>query len=184
MATTTSTPSMTWEAFERLPDGDGVHREIIEGELQVLPPAKSRHSNIAAKLFEALLPLQQQALGRVYLEAGYKLSAEPATWIQPDVSFLSMTRVRETPADQYFKGAPELAIEIISPSETAANLQHKVDLLLKSGGLAVWAIYPDDRTVMVHLPDGTSFTRVTGESLEAPFLLAGWSIEVAKLFED
>ena len=95
-----------------------------------------------------------------------------------------MTRVRETPADQYFKGAPELAIEIISPSETAANLQHKVDLLLKSGGLAVWAIYPDDRTVMVHLPDGTSFTRVTGESLEAPFLLAGWSIEVAKLFED
>jgi hypothetical protein len=84
MATTTSTTPQskhvtTWEAFERLPDGDGLHREILEGEVQVLPPVKSGHSKIASKLFQMLFPLQQRGLGDVYLEAGYKLSEAPPT---------------------------------------------------------------------------------------------------------
>jgi len=88
----TTTPSLTWEAFERLPDGDGMHREILEGELQVLPPAKSKHSQIASNCFEALLPLKVKGIGRVYLGAGYKLSENPPTWVQPDVSFLRAER--------------------------------------------------------------------------------------------
>jgi Uma2 family endonuclease len=183
MATTTSTPLLTWEAFERLPDGDGLHREIIEGELQILPPAKSGHSNIANRLFETLLALQQRGLGRVYLEAGYKLSEQPPTWIQPDASFLKTERVRETAVDGYFTGAPELAVEIVSPSETAAKLHHKVELLLGGGALAVWVIYPDTQTVLVHLPDGTSITRLVGDTLTAPYLQEGWELRVATLFE-
>src|SRR6202161_2550511 len=106
MATTTSTNpqsihAMTWEAFERLPDGDGLHRELLEGELQTLPPAKSGHSRIASKLFELLFVLQQRGLGRVYLEAGYKLSEIPPSWIQPDASFLRLERVQATAADVY-----------------------------------------------------------------------------------
>ena len=184
MATTTSTPLMTWEAFERLPDGDGLHREILAGKLQILPPAKSLHSRIAAKVFEALLALQQRGLGRAFLEAGYKLSEDPATWIQPNASFLKLERVQQTPADGYFSGAPELAVEIVSPSETATSLQRKVELLLASGSVAVWVIYPETRTVNVHLPDRTSFTRAVGHPLTAPFLLAGWELPVATLFED
>ncbi|HEV2201831.1 MAG TPA: Uma2 family endonuclease [Bryobacteraceae bacterium] len=188
MAATTSTPpktepAMTWEAFERLPDGDGLHREIIEGELQILPPVKSKHSKIATKLFEVLLPLQQRGLGSVFLEAGYKLSEKPPTWIQPDASFLKTERVRETPSDGYFTGAPELAVEIVSPSETAVKLQRKVELLLGGGALAVWVIYPETQTVSVHLPDGTSVTRLVGDMLTAPFLLKGWELPVATLFE-
>lgn len=188
MAATTSTPPktepvMTWEAFEQLPDGDGLHREIIEGELQILPPVKSKHSKIATKLFELLFPLQQRGLGTVFLEAGYKLSEKPPTWIQPDASFLKMERVRETPADGYFTGAPELAVEIVSPSETAAKLRRKVELLLGGGAQAVWVIYPDTQSVSVHLPDGTSFTRLAGDTLTAPYLLDGWELPVATLFE-
>ncbi len=174
---------MTWEAFERLPDGDGLHREILQGELQTLPPVKSIHSKIASKLFELLFPLQQRGIGSVYLEAGFKLSETPPTWIQPDASFLKIDRVRETAEDGYFLGAPELAVEIVSPSETAAMLQRKVELLLSNGGLAVWVIYPETRTVVVHLPDGTSFTRNPGEKLTAAFLLEGWDFPVAALFE-
>jgi Uma2 family endonuclease len=183
MATTTSTPILTWEAFERLPDGDGLHREILEGELQILPPAKSKHSNIASKLFELLFPLQQRGLSRVYLEAGYKLSQDPPTWIQPDASFLRLERVRETADDGYFIGAPELAVEVVSPSETARDLQRKVSLLLAAGSQIVWVVYPETQTVTVHLPDGTASTRNTGDVLTAPQMLEGWSIPVGALFE-
>jgi Uma2 family endonuclease len=188
MATTTSTTpqsthAMTWEAFERLPDGDGLHREILEGELQILPPVKSKHSNIANKLFEVLFALQQRGIGRVYLEAGYKLSEAPPTWIQPDASFLKMERIRETEGDGYFTGAPELAVEVVSPSETARDLQRKIGLLLAGGSQVVWVVYPETQTVTVHLPDGTSSTRTIGDSLSLPQLLEGWELPVSALFE-
>ncbi len=100
MATTTN--ALTFAAFEQLPDGDGMHRELIEGELQILPPAKSAHTVIAKRVFKLLLALEDRADGQVYSEAGYKLGTDPSTWIQPDVSFLKNDRVRATPAGGYF----------------------------------------------------------------------------------
>ena len=184
MATTTSTPRLTWEAFARLPDGDGMHREILEGELQVLPPAKSGHSQIASRVFAILSALQERGLGKVYLEAGYKLSENPPTWIQPDASFLGIDRALGTAGGDYFTGGPELAIEIVSPSESARDLEHKVRLLLAAGSHAVWVIYPESQSVHVHLPDGTSSTRGVRDSLSAPQLLKSWEFPVRQLFED
>ena len=190
MAATTSTPSlgieessqmMTWEAFERLPDGDGMHREIIEGELQALPPAKFGHSQIATHCYEILRELKEKGIGRVYMEAGCKLSEDPATWLQPDVSFIGAAR-KLPAADDYLAGAPDLAVEIVSPSEAAVTLQAKVELLLAAGGRAVWVVYPSTQTIVVHLPGGTSFTRTIGDTLDAPYLLEGWQFPVAKLF--
>jgi Uma2 family endonuclease len=178
------TPSLTWEAFERLPDGDGMHREILEGELQVLPLATSGQSQIASNCFGALLPLKVKGIGRVYLEAGYKLSENPPTWIQPDASFLGLERARGTAGGDYFTGGPDLAVEIVSPSESARDLEHKVRLLLAAGSHAVWVIYPESQSVRVHLPDGTSFTRGVRDSLSAPQLLQSWEFPVAQLFED
>jgi Uma2 family endonuclease len=181
---TTSTGIMSWEDFERLPSGDGYHREILEGELQVLPPAKSGHSLIAGNTAESLRRLQKRRLGRVLSEAGYKLSQSPPTWVQPDVSFLTQERIQTTDENGYFIGAPELAIEIVSPSESGADIQRKVTLLLAAGSKAVWLIYPKTKTVQVHLPDGTAFTRGISDTLSAPFLLAGWEFPVAQLFAD
>jgi Uma2 family endonuclease len=179
MATTTNL--LTWKEFEQLPDE---HLEILEGELITLPPPKSGHSLIAANTFLLLHPLQANGLGRVYQEAGYKLSEDPASWIQPDVSFLKMERVRATKPNDYFLGAPELAVEVVSPSETAQTLNRKIDLLLAGGSCAVWVIYPADHEVRVFLPDGTSFRRGLGDVLTIPELLPGWELPVAKLFED
>jgi Uma2 family endonuclease len=181
MATTTNL--LSWEAFEKLPD-DGMHHEVIQGELITLPPPKSGHSTIASNAFKALLPLEGRKLGRVYAEAGYKLSEDPATWIQPDVSFLRQERVRATLSDGYFEGAPDLAIEVISPSESARDVERKAELLLANGSRAVWIVYPDTSKVRVYLPDGTSFTRGTNDKLSLPELLPGWEFPVAKLFED
>src|SRR5712692_3708459 len=181
MATTTNL--LSWEAFEQLPD-DGMHREIIQGELITLPPPKSIHSLVASKAAEALRPFRERGLGRVLLEAGYKLSEDPATWIQPDVSFLREDRVRATAPDGYFIGAPELAIEVVSPSESARDLDRKVEALLAAGGQQVWVVHTESRKVRVFLRDGTSYSRGVNDTLSAPELLPGWELAVAKLFED
>ena len=183
MATTTSSALMTWEAFERLPDGDGLHREILEGELQILPPAKLNHTRIARRVAKALEALEDRGLGEALPEGGYKLSENPPSWIQPDVSFLRSDRLQHVEDGTYAIGAPELAIEIVSPSETATMLQRKVELLLGSGAQAVWVIYPDSKTVTVHLPNGTSATRGVNDTLAAPFLAEDWTLPVATIFE-
>ena len=92
-----------------------------------------------------------------------------------------MSRVEAVSEDGYFLGAPDLAIEVVSPSESARDLNKKVSLMLKSGSLAVWVIYPEERTVQVHRPDGTSYA---ADTLTLPELLAGWEAPVASLFED
>ena len=182
MATTTG--QITWQAFEQLPDGDGWHREVVEGELIVLPPPKSKHSEIARRANRTLSALEDRGFVRVYMEAGYKLSDDPPSWIQPDVSVLRMERARATSGDDYFVGSPELAIEVVSPSETARDLNRKIDALLAGGSLAVWVIYPEEREVRVFVPGGTSYTRREGEMLTLPELPPGWELPVVRLFED
>ncbi len=139
MATTTH--QLKWESFEKLPDSDGLHRELIEGELQILPPPKLGHSKVASNAAEAIRPLREHFGGRIFLEAGYQLTEDRRNWIQPDVSFVRTERVRNTPDSGYLHGGPDLAIEVVSPSESAADLNRKVELLLKAGSLAVWVIY-------------------------------------------
>lgn len=182
MATTTH--QITWESFEKLPDSDGLHRELIEGELQILPPPKSGHSKIAGNAAEALRPLRDLLGGRIFLEAGYLLSEDRRNWIQPDVSFLRPERVRSTADSDYFLGAPDLAIEVVSPSESAADLNRKVELLLKAGSLAVWVLYPQQREVRMFFPNGASYRKGIGDTLSMPKLLPGWEFPVARLFED
>lgn len=177
----TSTKLLTWQEFEQLPDE---HLEILEGELITLPPPKSKHSLIAENTVEGLRPLKANGLGRILCEAGYKLSEDPPTWIQPDVSFLKMERVRATPPNSYFLGAPELAVEVVSPSETAEELNRKIELLLRHGSMVVWVMYSVNREVRVFLPDGTSFKRGVNEVLTLPEWLPGWELPVARLFED
>ena len=176
-----TTNALTFAAFEQLPDGDGMHRELIEGELQILPPAKSRHSQIAKRVFKLLLALEDRADGQAFQEAGYKLSSDPSTWIQPDVSFLKNDRVDATPGEGYFLGPPELAVEVVSPSESARDLKRKINLLLKGGGHAVWVVYPEERTVEIYSPNGTS---ATTEVLSVPGLFGEWTAPAASLFED
>jgi Uma2 family endonuclease len=115
-------------------------------------------------------------------EAGYKLSDDPPTWIQPDVSFLTRERVLETDPNGYFLGAPDLAVEIISPSESARHIERKIALLLAHGSAAVWVIYPDSRTVHVHTPDRKSISLAQDEVLTLPDFLPGWELPVSGIF--
>jgi Uma2 family endonuclease len=154
---------------------------VVEGELIVSPPTESRRARLIKAVARALAPVENGGEWSVFVEAGYRLSTDPPTGIQPDVSVLS-ERAQATSGDDYFVRPPELAVEVVSPSETARDLARKVDLLLAGGSLAVWVIYPEKREVRVFVPDGTSFTRRGAETLTLPELLPGWELPVAMFF--
>jgi Uma2 family endonuclease len=180
MAATTNL--LTWEAFEQLPD-DCMHYEVLEGELVALPPAEPIHNSIATRILLALVVIDAKCGFRARMELGFRLTIKPPTFIQPDVSVVKAERLATAEREGSFFGAPELAVEVVSPSESASDIERKVELLLKHGSEAVWVVYPRGRRVRVHCADGTSRIFGAGESLTLPSILPGWELPVAQIFE-
>lgn len=175
-----ATAPLTLEEFSKLPRGEERH-ELSAGELTTMPPPVSSHILVALNILEMLQAyLRQHPFARAIPEAGYVLSRNPLTIRQPDVSVLSKERIR--PSNFYFEGAPELAIEVVSPSDIAEDLQRKVDQYLRAGARQVWIVYPKGKRVQVFYADGSGCLLSETQTLEGGDLLAGFSVKVADLF--
>jgi Uma2 family endonuclease len=142
---------MTVAEFEQLPDDGRVH-ELLEGEHLVSPFPKIGHSKLQHRLFQHLLKHCPQG-GEAYMEIGYRLSEH--TLLRPDLSIASaeQTDIHE---NEWAKGAPMLAVEIVSPSNSAREIARKISVYLRHGGREVWVVYPEERQIHVHEPNGTS----------------------------
>lgn len=174
---------LSLEQFEQLPD-DGLLHELDEGDLVVMPPPKPRHGTVLLTLGNLLKEfLRKTPAGSVTTQIGFLLKQEPATVRAPDVAFLRGTRAQLALSNEYIEGAPDLAVEIVSPSDSASQMMRKVNQYLRSGGHTVWVVYPESRQAHVFEAAGTS--RVLGEdqTLDAPNLLPGFSVPVKNLFE-
>src|SRR5450432_2357282 len=119
---------MTFAEFENLPESPG-KRELLDGELIELPPAKQKHLIIQHRIAEVLRRyLAGRGLGVVngvvngvaYIEAGFYLAA--GHWVQPDVSIVLNEQISRSDPDGYLEGAPALAVEVISPGNTAESV--------------------------------------------------------------
>jgi Uma2 family endonuclease len=181
MATVISAP-LTVQEFAQLPD-DGVRHEISEGELITKAPPKFLHTLVAVAVFEVLQAyLKQHGGARAFPEAGYVLSHDPLTIRQTDVSVLSAERIRATDVNGYVEGAPELAVEIVSPSHSAQDLEIKVQQYLHTGAKQVWVVYPITKRVHIFLAGGQLTILDKTQTVDAGDLLPGFSIKVADLF--
>jgi Uma2 family endonuclease len=181
MATVLSAP-VTLEEFARLPK-DGVRHELNAGELLTLPPVKSLHSLVALAVLEVLQQhLQKHGASRAIPETGFILSRDPLTIRQPDISVLSRERIRAANLDSYFDGAPELAVEVVSPSDSAEDLEIKTKQYLQSGARQVWILYPKTQTVHVFSSGAAALILDRDQTLEGGDLLPGFSVPVASLF--
>lgn len=170
---------VTFQEFEKYPD-DGYKHELIQGEHIALPPPKLRHTRVQQNLQDALRPyVRQHHIGEVHIEAGFKLSAD--TWLQPDLSFVRASQVEHADPNGYYEGAPALAIEVASDSNTAAQLDLKMELYFAHGAEEVWFVFPQTRRVRVSFPDGHSETLST-ELRSA--LFPGWSAPLSAIFAD
>jgi len=151
---------LTFEEFEQMPERPG-KQELLRGELIELPPAKRRHNEASHNIFGRLSPALAEAhsrgecvdLGRVFVEMGYKLP--DGSYVQPEVS---VTHAGQ-PGDDYFEGSPAIAIEVVSPSNTAEELDLKTELFFEFGAREVWRFCPRTRHVVVHLPGKSYIVR-------------------------
>jgi Uma2 family endonuclease len=170
---------LSFEQFEKFPD-DGMKHELLQGEHIVLPPPKLRHTRIQHNLLDALRPhIRKHKLGDVQIEAGFKLSSD--TWLQPDVSFVRTAQIERADPNGYYDGAPAIAIEVASESNTAAQLDLKMELYFAHGSKEVWVVYPKTRKIAAHYPDGHSRTFTVELKSE---LLPGLSLAISSLFEN
>jgi len=176
--------TMTAQELLRLP-GTGLRRELVRGEVVETMPPGGQHGAIAVILAMLLrLWTKQTTGGYVGVEAGYILAHDPDTVRGPDVSYVRAERIPLTGIPEGFWDlAPDLAIEVVSPSETADGVREKVRDFLHAGTPLILTIYPRTREVIVHTPDGIARTYGIGDVLEFADLLPGFACSVAELFE-
>lgn len=175
---------VTADQLLRMPE-DGYRYELVAGELRKMPPAGCEHGAVGSDLQSLLGPyVKQRRLGQVFLaETGFLLARDPDTVLAPDVSFVSAERLRETPITKSFwPGAPDLAVEIVSPGDTFREIDEKAKAWLASGTRLVWVVNPAWRTVTVYRGENEIRTLTENDDLTGEDVVAGFSCRVAELF--
>ncbi len=178
-------PGKKWTAEDLMAlAGDENHYELIRGELMMMGPAGPRHGKFASRLDRAIgNHVEAHDLGEVYTaEPGFQLEADPLTIRAPDVAFVQRSRIPEGEPAGFWPLAPDLVVEIISPSETARDIHEKLDDYLRAGTCLIWLVYPDNNTVMEYRAPEQARVLTINENLEGEDVLPGFRYPLKQLF--
>lgn len=177
-----------WE-ISHDPANEGWRFELSEGILIEMSPAGAKHGKSALKLGRRIGNfVEDHKLGETTAaETGYILFKNPNgkdIVRAPDVGFVAAARIPESGMpDGYFPGAPDLAVEVISPNDEADEIQLKVTQYLKYGTRMVVLAYPKSQTVVVHTPTSTH-TLDINDTLDGGAVLPGFTLPVRDIFAD
>lgn len=179
------TTLMTAEDLLALPD-DGSTYELIEGELRQMPPTSGEHSRVELYVaFWLMSYVYLHRLGKVYgSDAGFRLKRSPDTVLCPDTSFVRTERVPRDDQTGIIELAPDLAVEVISPSNTITEMDDKVAAYLAAGTSLVWVVRPRRRQVTVYAPDSPVLVLGEGDVLDGGDVLPGLTLPVVDVFRD
>lgn len=178
------TRTYTLEEYERLPDQDGWRDELVRGRIAREPQPGAEHGWLSARLFREIdRCAQESGSGMALIETGFLLSVEPPTVRGPDVAFLGIERLPgEGIPKGFWRMAPDLAVEVVSPSNSAAEIQEKVVEYLAAGSRLVWVVDPKTRTVTAYRSPRDIRILSGDDVLEAEDLLPGLRLALADLF--
>lgn len=175
----------TAEELFRMPD-DGVHRyELAAGRLRTMTPAGGLHGAISGRLTVALGAwVDERRLGIVLTaDPGFTLQSDPDTVRAPDVAFVARHRI---PADgipkAFWRGAPDLAVEVLSPTDNRAEVDEKIADYLRLGVKQVWCVEPSTKSVTVFGPDRAPQVFHETDTLDGGDLLPGFRYALSRLF--
>ncbi|RRR72619.1 MAG: Uma2 family endonuclease [Candidatus Viridilinea halotolerans] len=174
---------MTAEEFWLL-SGSEQKSELVRGEVIETMLPGGLHGAIALQL-GALLRLwaKAEARGVVGVESGFVLGRDPNTVRGPDLFFVAKERMPpEGIPEAFWQQAPDLAVEIVSPSESAEDVRAKVRDFLAAGTALVWVVYPRSREVLVHRPGCAIEVLAEADTLEDAAVLPGFACRVDELF--
>jgi Uma2 family endonuclease len=170
--------------LERMPRDPLNRYELVQGELVRMTPVGGEHGEIALRFGARLLEhVKARDLGTVMVEVGFRLTTDPDTVRAPDISFLGAERVPPGGVPRgYITGAPDLAVEVVSPDDTAAEIDAKVQEYLAHGSRLVLVVHPRTRTVTAYLPDGAARVLRAPDAIDGGDVLPGLSLPVDQLF--
>jgi Uma2 family endonuclease len=175
------TQLMTVDEFRKLPEDSGpVYHELRHGELVAVTRPKFKHHRIRSRVRD-LLKAVAPAGSFVEYEVAFRALAEHELRVA-DVAFINPDRVALIDPDDNPHGAPDLIIEILSPSNTAAEMFDKEKLCLENGAKEFWVVDIDRRQVKVSTPDGHTVTYRNGQEIPLSLFGSEGSIKVDDIF--
>ena len=172
--------TMTGLEFDALPFEQGRDLELLDGEVVQMPSPTLSHQDIALNVLLALRVHLAPRGARVSYAVEFALAQD--TRLQPDIWVVFQPRAAEiNPARVPIPGCPDLAVEVISPSESAVRSMRKVDLYLDHGTQEVWQVYPDAREVVIHGPEG-QMRKCREDQTLASWLFPDFNVSVSQFF--
>ena len=181
---TLDTRTMTADELWHMPSDDMRH-ELVNGELRTMAPAGFDHGAIGIELASLLHQYAKaQKLGRVLnADTGFVLRRNPDTVRAPDVAFVNAARIPPGKRTiKFFDGAPDLAVEVVSPSDTVDELDEKVSDYLTAGCQMVWVVHPKIKSVTIYRPAAQPMVLGDADSLDGQDVLPGFRCSVAEIF--
>ena len=172
----------TDEELMALPN-DGRKYELLSGDLLMSPVAVT-HSLICVRLTTLLaLFVRRRKLGEVMDSSmGFRLA--PDIVLSPDVSFVARSRLRKifVAPDKFLAGAPDLAVEVLSPSDRIRLVERKLDHYFDHGTRLAWVVDWRKKQVHVYTPDSIETLRHGNDNLGGGEVLAGFRVKLNKVF--
>lgn len=183
---TMQTKPVTAEELLKMPD-DGVRRELVKGELKEMAPAGDEHGYLVLRIASRLERyVDANKLGRTYTaETGFRIASDPDTVRAPDAAFVSRERVGAAGrVAGYRSGAPDLAVEVVSPDDRHSEVLDKALDWLQAGCRMVLVADPARRTATVYRSreDIRVLTAETGDAVDGADVVPGWRLDVAEIF--
>jgi Uma2 family endonuclease len=178
------TRPMTADEFLLLPE-DGNRHELIRGEVVTMPLPGGRHGAIALEIGRLIANhVRANKLGATYAaETGFLIERDPDTVRGADAPFVRRERLPEiTDPDKHVPFAPDLAVEVVSPSDRSDEVAEKAASWLAAGARLVWVVSPGDRTVTIHSAAAGPSTLGEAETLDGGAVLPGFRCPVRELF--
>jgi Uma2 family endonuclease len=158
--------------------------ELIRGALITMSPSGSEHGVVTIRLSMILGQyVASHDSGIVFgAETGFFLERDPDTVRAPDIAFVRRDRIPEGGIPQgYWPGAPDLAVEVVSPNDTERSVKEKALFWIQSGTRCVWVVDPRSKTVTVYDGGGRKIL-AAGDTFDGGDLLPGFSCAVAEIF--
>lgn len=171
---------LTAEDLIGLPDDYELHEGVPRG-VAAAPDGSAIAANITFLLVRFVQP---RRLGVVFsADASFRLARNPDTVYLPDCAFVRADRIRTRDDLAYpYEGAPDLAVEVRSPSDRVAELDHKMRRYLVAGTRLGWAIDPVSRTIAIYRPDVPAEVLRAADTLTGGIVLPGFAVEVVDIF--
>ncbi len=178
---------LTAEDLWKLGEGD-TRRELVDGIIREMAPAGGVHGDVTGRLCRWMVEhVADHGGGKVVVgDVGFvlELPHDRDRVRAPDVAFVTVARLPEGRLPEGFiRGAPDLAVEVLSPSDNRADVEQKVRDYLDAGGRLVWVIAPAPRTATVYRADGSTHLLREGDHLGGDDVLPGLRISLSSLFD-